>query len=301
MRSATHVTRDLIEHVPGHSLIAKLLTEWDAGRIRLEGADGVVIDEESAGWFWGVLGERRVAEILARLPEGTTVLHSVPIGSQGADVDHLVVAPSGVYCINTKFHAGANVWTAGYGLTVNGISHAKYLRASAREAGRVAQKLSEAAGFAVPVYPVVAFVDAARFTKTAPNDIDGVRVFATTADQILRLIDTRRELSDDQVARIAEAARRPNTWLRTLRPTAPGAHLAREFDALSAALAPAMSRRSAPRPAARREGRIRGPKTTGQRVLVGVLGGCLIALALPLIGLLLMNLLGLVLGAALGR
>lgn len=307
MRNAGHVIRDLADHAPGHSLIVKLLAEWDAGRIRQGTSPGeIVIDEESRGWYWGVLGERKVAEILNYLGSDMTVLHSVPIGTQGADVDHLVIGPGGVFTINTKYHAGASIWTAGFGLQVNGTSRAKYLRSAAREAGQVENRLSAAAGFAVPVYPVLAFVDPASFRKTAPNNIDGVEILVTTADRILETINNRRELSDAQVARIAEVARDATTWQKLLRPSAPGEHLAREFDALREALGPALEPHGAGR--VQRTGqRTRQPvvrtnnRTVGQRIAIALLGSCLGVLLLPILLFVLLNAMSAIFSALLNR
>lgn len=256
MRSDTHITRDLADHVPGHSLIVKLLAEWDAGRIRPGNSpDEVLIDDESRGWFWGVLGERRVAAVLATLPEAF-VLHSVPVSAQGTDVDHLVISPAGVFCVNTKYHSGASVWAAGYGLKVNGTSRTQYLRNSAGEAKRVEQRLSAAAGFAVPVYPVIAFVGVSSFTHKAPSEYQGTRIRLTRVEDLPFVLRTRREMSDDQVDRVIAAARQPSTWLKTQFRSAPGEHLAREFDALYEALGPALDPRGCAAAAVRRSARV---------------------------------------------
>ena len=42
-------------------------------------------------WFTGALGELAVAELLATLGDGWTVLHSVPVGVGENDIDHLLV------------------------------------------------------------------------------------------------------------------------------------------------------------------------------------------------------------------
>ncbi|MGB3909965.1 MAG: hypothetical protein WBL06_05795 [Pseudolysinimonas sp.] len=48
--------RDLAQRAPGHSLIEKLLDEWNQGRIHFGGQpDTVEIDEDARGWYWGAL------------------------------------------------------------------------------------------------------------------------------------------------------------------------------------------------------------------------------------------------------
>ena len=133
---------DLRERVPGHSLIDELLRQWDLGTIRVEPADSaVVIDEEATGWFRGVLGERRVAELLEPLGEGWTVLHSVPVGRGASDIDHVVIGPAGVFTINTKYSPGRDVWVGGYGMYVGGHKQ-HYVTNSIAEAKRAAVLLS---------------------------------------------------------------------------------------------------------------------------------------------------------------
>jgi hypothetical protein len=48
------------------------------------------------------------------------VLHSLVVSEEGTDLDHLVIGPHGVYCINTKNHPGHSVWVAGNTFMVNG-------------------------------------------------------------------------------------------------------------------------------------------------------------------------------------
>ncbi|WP_169923783.1 nuclease-related domain-containing protein [Propionicimonas paludicola] len=76
-----------------------------------------------SSWEVGVEGERLVAAELARL---TTVdprwhvLHSLPVGRQGADIDHLVIGPCGIFTINAKHHPRGRIWVAGATFMVNG-------------------------------------------------------------------------------------------------------------------------------------------------------------------------------------
>jgi len=116
MSTGAHAARpaelDLRQRVPAHSLIEQLLRESDAGRIWLED-DEAHLAEKVLSWYWGVLGERRVAAHLARLGPEWCVLHSIPIGTKGKDIDHLVIGPPGVFAINTKDHRGKRIWAAG--------------------------------------------------------------------------------------------------------------------------------------------------------------------------------------------
>lgn len=63
-----------------------------------------------------------VGESLARLTSrGWKVLHAIQWPS-GADIDHLVIGPSGVFTVNAKHHAGARVWVADHMIRVNNRS-----------------------------------------------------------------------------------------------------------------------------------------------------------------------------------
>lgn len=78
------------------------------------------LSADSRPWYLGAIGELRVAERLAKLGPDWTVLHSVPIGERGSDIDHVVVGAAGVFTINTKLHEDARVWVGSKRLLVNG-------------------------------------------------------------------------------------------------------------------------------------------------------------------------------------
>jgi hypothetical protein len=231
---------DLRERVPGHSLIDELLRQFDRGAIRIgDRPDELVVDDAARGWFRGVLGERRVAELLGRLGAGWTVLHSVPIGRRRTDIDHVVVGPPGVFTINTKYSPGKQVWTAGHGLRVDN-HQVSYLSSSAHEATAASDRLSAASGLTVPVVPVLVFVEPGRLTRTAPSFVDGVGIVVCSDAELLRMLQGRREFSDEQITRIVAAAVRPETWHDEPEGWSDGAHMLREFAALEAAVAPGL-------------------------------------------------------------
>jgi len=234
---------DLRERVPGHALIEELLRQWDLGTIRIdEQTDQVVIDEEAEGWYRGVIGERRVGTILTALGEGWTVLHSVPVGRGTSDIDHIVIGPSGAFTINTKFSPGKNVWVAGHGMYVGGTKQ-PYVRNALHEANRASTCLSRSCGLTVPVTALIVFVDPARITQKATpggGEYDApVQVLRDT--EVLTALRGRPEFSTEQVARIAEAAIRPETWSLRGLSASTGTHIAREFLALEAAVGPRLS------------------------------------------------------------
>jgi len=86
-----------------------------------------------------------------------------PVGAQGADIDHLVVGPGGVFTINTKHHADKNVWVGKKCMQVNG-QKVQHIRNAEFEAARVTQLVRERMPLLTPVQRVVALVDPKQLT-----------------------------------------------------------------------------------------------------------------------------------------
>lgn len=63
------------------------------------------------------------------------VVHSIPIGDNDADIDHLVVGPGGVFTLNSKNHARMNVCVGGNTYMVNGTRQ-PYIRNTRHEVKR---------------------------------------------------------------------------------------------------------------------------------------------------------------------
>lgn len=186
-----------------------------------------------------MVGERRIAALLEQLGPDFTVLHSVPVGRNDSDIDHVVIGPPGVFTINTKFSPGRSVWVAGRNLNVERVRKPYILNALA-EARRASHYLTSASGLTVPVTGLVVFVDPSNVIIKEPaggGEADPpVRVLRDT--ELLDELFQRREFSDEQVARIADAAARPETWTDAARPSTAGQHISREFEALQQEVGP---------------------------------------------------------------
>jgi hypothetical protein len=234
---------DLRERVPGHSLIDELLHQWDLGTIHIDPrSNGVVIDEQAEGWYRGVIGERRVAEILSSVGDDWTVLHSVPVGAGASDIDHVAIGPAGVFTINTKFSPGKDVWVAGRGMYVGG-SKQPYTLNAIHEARRASTYLTGKSGLTIPVTGLIVFVDPGRMTFKAPaggGELDP-EIHVLRQDELVAALSGRREFNDAQVAAIVDAAIRPETWSQVVAPSSTGRHIVREFQALEEAVGPRLS------------------------------------------------------------
>jgi hypothetical protein len=201
---------DLARNAPGASASAQARALRHEHPL-LTGAAAMLGIRTSARQFAaGARGERTVGRQLNRWAtrHGWHVLHAVPVGQRGADIDHVVIGPFGVVTVNTKT-TGTAVWAGEYGLTIGG-KPVDYLRKSRHEADRARRLLNRATGLEVPVQPAIVFVGARKVTvRGGPA---GVAVLPTP--QALRRWLRRQPpvLPPDQVAAIYEAARRPASW-----------------------------------------------------------------------------------------
>ncbi|TIC81995.1 NERD domain-containing protein [Nocardioides sp. GY 10127] len=166
---------------------------------------------EERAWRIGTQGEEAVAAQLARLGPEWRVLHAVRVGDRGADIDHVVIGPAGVFTINAKHHPDARVWVGGEVFMVDG-RRVPYVRNSRHEARRAARLLTERVGFPVAAVGVIAVMGARRgFTvKRQPEDGLVVVVTRKRVSQYLRTLPST--LTAREVEAIHEVARRSTTW-----------------------------------------------------------------------------------------
>ncbi|WP_345751426.1 nuclease-related domain-containing protein [Microbacterium rhizophilus] len=127
------------------------------------------LSTDTRPWYLGALGELEVAGYLSSLGPEWLVLHSVPVGTRGSDIDHVAVGAAGVFTINSKFHENAKVWVGSRRILVNG-QKTEHLRNSRFEAKRVRQIFADLG--TVPVTPVLAVVGAREITiREQPEDV----------------------------------------------------------------------------------------------------------------------------------
>ena len=166
---------------------------------------------ESRPWRLGMDGEVIIGRLLEQFVQNDPrwrVLHAIPVGKSGSDIDHLLIGPSGVYTLNTKHHPGANVFVAHDAVLVNGTKY-PYVRNSRHEAERAGRLLSAACKKPVPTAGVIVPVGIQKFVvKAQPRDvvvIPRTRLAAWLAAGPVELDATAVEV-------IYRAARRVETW-----------------------------------------------------------------------------------------
>ncbi|MEU8828130.1 nuclease-related domain-containing protein [Streptomyces sp. NPDC048636] len=204
--AAIRPRHDLAANRPGDA-VRKKLDEVAPGWV--ERLVAVLLGRRSPayGWRKGLVGERRVGAELERLTSrGWRVLHSIPL-ARNVDIDHLLIGPGGVFCVNTKYHRGARVWVGDDSVRIGGQSY-PYVRKSRAEARRASTALSRACGFTVEVRPVLAFVDIDRVTVVPSlRDVRVVRDREFSSFTGMAGIWTPGETDA-----IHGAARDPRTW-----------------------------------------------------------------------------------------
>jgi hypothetical protein len=99
---------------------------------------------EDRNWRRGAEGEQRVAADLAVLGQRWAVVHDLTIGRKGANLDHLVIGPPGVFALNTKSLTG-KLTVYEHAVLQNG-HRTDFVPAALRETRTVQHRLSAAAG-----------------------------------------------------------------------------------------------------------------------------------------------------------
>jgi hypothetical protein len=199
---------DLAHNAPGAAAAAM------AAELAPSGVLGLLtrlfrIENEATSWRVGARGEALVGRRLERLERrGWRVLHAIALPS-GADIDHVVIGPAGVFTVNTKFHADARITVGTHVVWVNGFKQ-PYLRNSLHEAAGAQRRLSAALGFSVTVDPVLAFLGAQSIAmRDAPPDV--IIASGETVDRTLRGFSSVLDAGVRE--QIYAAARREGTWL----------------------------------------------------------------------------------------
>jgi hypothetical protein len=198
--SQTRTPSDLANRSAGHALTAEAATRSHGFLARLLGRD-----TEAAAWRKGAEGERTVGRILDKLP-GWNVLHNVNVGSHGADIDHVLFGPSGIYTVNTKTHTGHTVTVNASGIRV-GRDRTDYIAKARIEAERTSRILTRAAGTTIPVTPLIVIIADSLTVNAHP----GVTVLEPR--QIRDWLAVRATaLTSDQITWLYTTARDPHTW-----------------------------------------------------------------------------------------
>jgi hypothetical protein len=161
--------------------------------------------EQVAAWRRGGAGERRTARLLDRLVrDGYVVFHDLAVPDSDANVDHLVIGPSGVFVIDSKQWTGS-VQQGADGLAwYNHYPLDRTLETVRREAQTIGRLLGARAAAVVCVH--------GAHVHGGGLEVQGVAI--VPAHLLRGALGYDRVLSDADVALLATAAR------TSLRPAA---------------------------------------------------------------------------------
>jgi len=160
----------------------------------------------------GYLGERRVLKELRKLPDDYWVFNDIDIRVNGdaAQIDHVLVSPYGVWCIETKSHRGTirgkereHTWTQIKRSDSGRRYRKKFYNPIAQNAThcqRLGDYLKQHVGVTPPVKSAVVFTGARLEVDTAtpvvaPRELRGV----------IQASDTRPRLEEKELRMILDA------------------------------------------------------------------------------------------------
>ncbi|TXN31936.1 nuclease-related domain-containing protein [Lacisediminihabitans profunda] len=199
------------------SLIEKLLALHDArpaqsGLAKLFGLHPLNATEMP--WYVGARGEIAVARALGSLPTAWTVLHSVPVGKDEGDIDHVLVGPAGVFTISTKHHSGKRIWVGGRGFFVSGRG-TSYIDGAESEAASLGRLIASHLPGGTLVRSMIVLVDPGSIRiRERPE-------FVTVIDarHLVRwLVKQPVALGPAEIADLAHLLDNPAVWRETAEP-----------------------------------------------------------------------------------
>ena len=129
-------------------------------------------------FFKGAEGEEIVARILSFLPANHTVFNDLQLDPGGPAFDHIVVAPAGIFVIETKNWSGEISFQNGQVLCNGHAPSRSPLKQVREEAAALLDHLSAAGCPTAPVYPVICFVG--NRPQDGLANVGGVRICTET-------------------------------------------------------------------------------------------------------------------------
>lgn len=214
---------DLSSRPAGYSVVVECLAvqQQVVPRSKLKRILGFrPLHPDANAWYSGALGEIHVGRWLRQLDPEWTVLHAVPIGTRGSDIDHVLVGPAGVFTVNTKHHAGGKVWVSPRSLLVNG-QKTDHLRNSRYEAKRTSKALTLASGISVDAHPLLVIVASSITVRERPGDVT-----VLSSNALVRWLNRRKSTLDPaELRQIADAASVHSTWTKAAGKPVKEAHM----------------------------------------------------------------------------
>ena len=226
----------------GQSLVEELLRlqEDRAPRSRLARTIGISpLDANGLAWLRAAQAEMVVGDILARLPEGYSVHHSLPIRNTAFWIDHLVVGPGGIYALSSRTRWDRDL--TGSVRTIRVGNHiVPYLRDARFESTQITQLLAGAMPATAVVKPMIVLVNPHKIRLNRKPDV----VTVIDSPRLRRwLVGRPRQFSAEEQATLTGVIDDAATWHTPVRLAAPD-HLHARFTALEQQVSAAATRRT---------------------------------------------------------
>ena len=170
-------------------------------------AELIGLPDEILSWRRGAAGEEETGRLLGTLPPEFRVLHDRRVPNSRANIDHIVVGPTGIFAIETKSYAGRMTIREGE-LFVAGRRRTPILAQAHWEADMV-RSVVRRAGIQSDVAAIIC-VHRAELPRNAPT-VDGVTI-VDGVGMIKRLTNSETTLAEsdvDQVWATLDRALRP--------------------------------------------------------------------------------------------
>lgn len=181
-------------------------TGWRARVVR-----AVTDDPQSTrAWAIGAEGEEKLAAELAKVP-GLVVLNDRRVPKTPRNIDHIVIAPAGVFVVDAKHHTGrielrdkGGLFRRDLRLYVGGRDQSKLARGMAWQVDAVRAAL-QAAGVdpSPPLVPVLCFIDGDWPILFPPDEFEGIRLESQRS--IVKLLTRTSTLDDAEIVQLSQA------------------------------------------------------------------------------------------------
>lgn len=195
-------------HRPGQSARAKQQKLAQAAPIKTFFTRLFGMNTPEKAWGQGAAGEELVGTMLEEPgAHGWHVEHDLVLGERGANVDHLLIGPPGVFVINTKTLSG-EVWVNGDDIHVDGRRR-PFVEKQEEEAKRVREKLLEATHRrSLWVQGMLVFVESQLTVEERPANVVVLR-----APELVTWLHTlSAKMEPGEVQALVRAAQRDATW-----------------------------------------------------------------------------------------
>ena len=165
--------------------------------------------QSTRAWAVGARGEEKLAEAVAAVP-GLQVLNDRRVPGTQGNIDHIVIAPAGVFVVDAKNYEGmvrvrdrGGLFRTDLRLYVGGRDCSKLAEGMRWQVDAVAAVLAtDAVESPPPLTPVLCFVDAKWPIFRAPDEYAGVRL--ESVKSLRRLVTAKSLLDPPTIVDVAQ-------------------------------------------------------------------------------------------------